>query len=242
MTAWSVAVDSGVAVISLTPQPTGGVSFAAMTELAELLTDLAQRVDVRVVVLAGVAHDVFVGDVDRDELARMVANEPVDGDPSSWSRALSMLRTIRPPTVAAVDGVAGPAGCAMMLSCTLRLGSERAQLGPFPVGGLGVAGTEIAPHLVRLVGSGLATELLLAGSVVHADNAHRIGLLNDVLPSASFTDHVRAWCAPIVAADPAGIFLAKQAVAGAVAVTYDEASIVASMTAHGVTPPTRLTL
>jgi enoyl-CoA hydratase len=227
---WSVDTGDRVAVLTFTRPPGNVMSLAAMTELADALDDLAgQTGEVTVVVLAGGVDGYFIGDADRDELAGLVAGEAVEGDVGAWFRALSTLESMPQPTVAAIDGEVVGGGCATALACTLRVGSERAQIGPLAVN-VGIVGSGSAVRLARLVGPAVSAELLLSGRVVEADEARRIGLLNDVVSGAGFGDQVRQWCERITRNSAETVFTAKRAVVDAFGVTGDEvATIAASM-------------
>jgi enoyl-CoA hydratase len=108
------------------------------------------------------------------------------------------------------------------LACTLRIGSERADVGQFEVN-LGIVGADSAERLTRLVGPAIGAELLLTDRIVEADEARRLGLLNDVLPAEGFPDHVHDWCERITRNPPATVFAAKRAVVDGFCVNRDEA-------------------
>jgi enoyl-CoA hydratase/carnithine racemase len=224
---WSLDTEDSVAVLTFTPPPSNLLSLAAMTELADALDDLAiPRGEVTVVVLTG-GVDGFLADADRDELALLAAGEPVEGDPGAWFRALSTLESMPQPTVAAMDGQVGGGGFATALACTLRIGSERTSLGPLEVD-LGIVGSDSARRLVRVLGPAVSAELLLTGRMVQADEARRIGLLNDAVPAEGFRDHVREWCGRITGHPPATVFAAKRAVVDGLSVVRDEVLTIAN--------------
>jgi enoyl-CoA hydratase/carnithine racemase len=222
MAYWSLDVDGSVAVLTFTRPPENVMSLAAMTELADALDGLAaRRGEITVVVLTGGVDGHFIADADRDELVRLGTDEAVEGDPGAWFRALSTLESMPQPTVAAIDGEARGGGCATALACTLRIGSERAQLGEFAVNA-GVVGSGSAQRLARLVGPAVSAELLLTSRVVEADEARRIGLLNDVLSAEGFDAQVREWCTRITQNSADTVFAAKRAVVDAFGVNRDD--------------------
>jgi enoyl-CoA hydratase/carnithine racemase len=201
-----------------------------MTELADALDDIAGGADkVTVVVLSGGIDGYFIADADRDELARGAAGELLEGDLGAWHRALSTLESMPQPTVAAIDGEVGGGGCAVALACTLRIGSERAQVGQLEAN-IGIVGADSARRLARLLGPAASAELLLTGRIVEAEEARRIGLLSDVLPTERFHDHVREWCERITRNSPAAVFAAKRAVIDEFWVTRDEVLTVGDST------------
>jgi enoyl-CoA hydratase len=225
---WSVDIHDSVATLTFTPSQPNLMSLAAMTELADALGDLAVRTDeATVVVLAGGVDGYFIADADRDELARLAGGEGlegalVEGDPGAWYRALSTLESMPQPTVAAIDGHVGGGACATALACTLRVGSERASFGELEVN-VGIVGADSAQRLARLVGPAVSAELLLTGRIVEPDEARRIGLLNDVLSTERFLDHVQEWCERITSNPAATVFAAKRSVVDGFGITRDEA-------------------
>jgi enoyl-CoA hydratase/carnithine racemase len=80
------------------------MSMAAMTELEGLLGEVAGDEGIQVLVLTGGVPGYFVAHADVEDLARIGAGQPVEGDPGSWRRAFALLETMPQPVVAAVDG------------------------------------------------------------------------------------------------------------------------------------------
>lgn len=220
---WTVDVTDRIGVLTFTRPPRNWMSLAAMTELAEQLDRLGERTeDVTVVVLTGGVDEYFIAHADLDDLAALGRGERVEGDPGAWRTALSLLESIPQPTVAAIDGQAWGGGCETALACTMRVGSERAHLGQPEVSVGIIPGAGGTQRLPRLVGPAVGAELCLTGRIVKADEAQRIGLLNAVLPTDGFLDHVRRWCGRITRNPPAAVFAAKRAVVDGLRVPLDE--------------------
>jgi enoyl-CoA hydratase len=198
---WSFAIEDQIAVVSPNEGAAKSLTLEAVAELSGVLTEVgALRSTVGVVVITGGDDGLFVGEVDRDEFALSVPGAGDDArdqaDWYAWHRVGVLLESIPQPTVAAIDGVAAGGGYVLALNCTLRIASERAALGPAELS-LGIVGTQSFSRLVRLIGPSLTAELLLTKRVVQADEARRIGLINDVLATEGFMEHVRRWCEPI---------------------------------------------
>jgi len=122
------------------------------------------------------------------------------------------LETCGKLSVAAVNGFALGGGLELAMACTVRFAAENAKLGQPEVKlGLtpGYGGTQRLP---RLVGRGRALEMLLAGDPVTAAEAHRIGLVNVVVPQSELLDYCRAWMAKVLANGPAAVALVMDAV------------------------------
>jgi len=103
-----------------------------------------------------------------------------------------LVETLGKPTIAAINGFALGGGCELAMSCTLRIAADTARLGQPEINlGLipGYGGTQ---RLARLIGAGPALELLLTGQQVSAQEAHRLGLVNRVVPAAELQTEVSA--------------------------------------------------
>jgi enoyl-CoA hydratase/carnithine racemase len=144
------------------------------------------------------------------------------GDPEASFKAYKLLETMPQPTVAAIDGQAWGGGCELALACTFRLGSERAHValpevsvGVIPGGG----GTQRLP---RLIGTSAALEIILTGRILKAPDAHRLGVLNAVLPTEGFVDHALAWCGRITRHARPAVIAAKRAVVEGTLLPLDE--------------------
>lgn len=213
MTSWALDVTERVGVLTFTRPPANWMSVAAMTELVGHLEAVAERADeVSVVMLTGGVDGYFIAHADLDDLAKLAAGEPVEGDLGSWARALHLLESIPQPTVAAIDGQAWGGGCETALACTMRVASERAHLGQPEINIGIIPGAGGTQRLPRLVGSAIGAELCLTGRVVDAEEARRIGLVNDVLPNEGFVDAATEWCVRIARHSPPAVFAAKRAV------------------------------
>ncbi|HUP86967.1 MAG TPA: enoyl-CoA hydratase/isomerase family protein [Acidimicrobiales bacterium] len=208
---WTVERRDRIAVATFTRPPRNFMSFAAMTELEQVLLGLQEDTSVHVVVLTGGVPRYFVAHADLDDLRAIGQGQRVEGDPASWGRALALLGSMPQPTIAAVNGQAWGGGCELSLACTIRVvaaGGHFAQpevnVGIIP----GAGGTQRLP---RLVGGGRAAELVLSGRVVGAAEAVAIGLANDVLPDDGFVNAVVAWASPIASKPLPALAAAKRA-------------------------------
>ncbi len=138
--------------------------------------------EVRGVILTGAGDRAFIAGADINELARLTA---VEGEKSSsfGQAVLNLVENLGKPVIAAINGFALGGGCETAMACTIRIASETAKfgqpevkLGVLPGGG----GTQRLP---RLVGKGRALQLILTGEMISAQEAWRIGLVNEVVPT-----------------------------------------------------------
>jgi enoyl-CoA hydratase len=166
---------------------------------------------VRGVVLTGAGDKAFIAGADITELAHMSA---VDAERSSrvGQQVLDRIENLGKPVVAAINGFALGGGCETALACTLRIAVETAQfgqpevrLGLLPGGG----GTQRLP---RLIGKGRALQLILSGEMIGAREAHRIGLVNEIVAAADLMPRAEAILRAIAANAPIAVKFALHAV------------------------------
>jgi enoyl-CoA hydratase len=113
------------------------------------------------------------------------------------------------PTIAAIRGFCLGGGCELALSCDLRVAGEGSKFGQ-PEVSLGIVpGAGATYRLPRLVGVGKARELIFTGRILDAAEAHRIGLVNQVVPDADVQAAARALAAEILKQDPLAVRFAK---------------------------------
>ncbi|HUF24091.1 MAG TPA: enoyl-CoA hydratase-related protein [Vicinamibacterales bacterium] len=176
--------DGAVAIVTINrPNVLNALNTATMEELAAVMGELGADEAVRAVVLTGAGEKSFVAGADINELA---VQTPVGGREHAQrgQRVLDAIEQLGKPVVAAVNGFAFGGGCELAMACTVRVAADTAKLGQPEINlGLipGYAGTQ---RLTRLVGRGVALEILLTGDPLSAAEAHRIGLVNRVVPAA----------------------------------------------------------
>jgi enoyl-CoA hydratase len=148
-------------------------------------------VEVRVVIVTGAGEKAFVAGADIGELADLSPARAQE-HARMGQRVFDLIENLGKPVIAAINGFALGGGCELAMACTLRLASSTARLGQ-PEVNLGIppgfAGTQ---RLTRLIGKGLALEMLLTGRHITAEEAHRIGLVNRVVPPGELMADARA--------------------------------------------------
>ena len=186
------------------PKVLNALNAAAFAELDAVIDELAEDVAVRVVLLTGSGERAFVAGTDIRELAAIDA-----GEGKAYSlRGQAVFRKIEmlgKPVIACVRGFALGGGCELALACTFRIAADDAKFGQ-PEVKLGVIpGYGGSQRLPRLVGRGAAMRLLLTGAVIDAQEALRIGLVDEVVPAAELMDRARALAGEIAAQAPLAI-------------------------------------
>jgi enoyl-CoA hydratase len=135
---------------------------------------------------------------------------------------LDLIENLGKPVIACINGFALGGGCEIAMACTMRLASENAKLGQ-PEVKLGIipgyGGTQRLP---RLVGKGLAMQLLLTGEMISAQEAHRIGLVNEVIPANQLIARAEAIAQSIIKNAPLAIQYCLEAVNHGMELTQQE--------------------
>lgn len=204
--------DTGVALVSINrPDKLNALSGAVVVELEDAFADIARQSAIRALILTGAGEKAFVAGADIAELSQLTAFEARQLA-LRGQRAFRMLETMPKPSVAAVNGYALGGGLELAMACTVRFAAENAKVGQ-PEVKLGIIpGYGATQRLPRLVGRGRALELLLSGETISAAEAHRIGLVNAVVPQAELLSHSRAWLDKVLANAPLALGLVMEAV------------------------------
>lgn len=166
---------------------------------------------VRGVILTGAGDKAFIAGADINELAQLTA---VEGEESSsfGQAVLNLVENLRKPVIAAVNGFALGGGCETAMACTIRIASDASKFGQ-PEVKLGVLpGAGGTQRLPRLVGKGRALQLILTGEIITAQEAWRIGLVNEVVPSANLISRSETILKQIFANAPVAIKHSLEAV------------------------------
>jgi enoyl-CoA hydratase len=167
--------------------------------------------EVRGVILTGAGDKAFIAGADISELARLSA---VEGEESSSNgqAVLNLVENLGKPVIAAINGFALGGGCETAMACTIRIASETAKFGQ-PEVKLGVLpGAGGTQRLPRLVGKGRALQLILTGEIIAAQEAWRIGLVNEVVPAANLISRAEAILKQIFANAPVAVRHSLEAV------------------------------
>jgi enoyl-CoA hydratase/carnithine racemase len=179
------AVAEGVATVHLNrPKKLNALTFDAYADLRDLLSELPQRGDTRVLVISGEGRGFSSGgDVEEiiGPLQEMGSDERLEFTRMTGS-VVKALREMPMPVIASLNGVAAGAGAVVALACDLRIMAESASFA-FLFTRVGLSGADMgaAYLLPRIVGLGHATELLLLGDQVTAQRAAAIGLVTEVV-------------------------------------------------------------
>lgn len=204
--------SSGIATITVSrPDKLNALNRDTMTELHDAFARIEEDRATRALIITGAGEKAFIAGADINELAAMA---PMEAHAASWrgQQILRRLETMRKPSVAAINGFALGGGLELAMACTLRVAVPNAKLGQ-PEVKLGILpGYGATQRLPRLIGRGRALDLLLSGEPIAAAEAHRIGLVNYVVPPPELLNFCRGWIQKAMANAPVAIALAMEAV------------------------------
>jgi enoyl-CoA hydratase len=216
MTLGTVRVETSERVATVTidrPEKRNALNAAVRHDLVQAFDALADDPDVRVVVLTGAGERAFVAGADIAEFAERTPLEQRAA--MGGRRVFEVIAACPKPTIASINGFALGGGCELALACDLRIASRSARLGQPEVNlGLlpGGGGTQRLP---RLVGTGRALRLILTGEIIGADEAERIGLVDEVVDDEQLRERTRTLARSVARHSPVALRLIKEAVRAA---------------------------
>ena len=197
--------SEGVATITINrPNVRNALNTQTLDELRRVILSCRHDAAVRCVVITGAGEKAFIAGADINELS---VQTPTGGreHARTGQHVLDLIENLGKPVIAAINGFALGGGCELAMACTLRIAADTARLGQ-PEINLGIipgyAGTQ---RLARLVGRGRALELLLTGDHITAAEAHRLGLVNRVVPAAALMAEVQTLAASLAAKAPVAV-------------------------------------
>jgi enoyl-CoA hydratase len=193
------------------PKALNALSHKTFVDLRAAFEDARDDAAVRGVILTGAGDKAFIAGADISELATVTAVEAAQSS-SVGQEVLNLVENLGKPVIAAINGFALGGGCETAMACTIRVASETAKfaqpevkLGLVPGGG----GTQRLP---RLVGKGRALQMILSGEMISAEEAYRIGLVNEVVPAAEVMARAEAILKQIFANAPLAVKYSLEAV------------------------------
>jgi enoyl-CoA hydratase len=197
--------DGAIAIVTINrPKVLNALNSETMDELRRTILALKHDDGVRCVIITGAGEKAFVAGADISELA---VQTPTSGRDHAMrgQHVLDLIEGMGKPVIAAINGYALGGGCEMAMACTLRMAADTARIGQ-PEINLGlIPGYAGSQRLARLVGAGRALELLLTGDQITAQEAHRIGLVNRVVPAAELMAEARKLAAAIATKAPVAL-------------------------------------
>ena len=207
-----IAKEGHVATITINrPKALNALSTAVLTDLNAALDEVAADQDVYALIITGAGEKSFVAGADIAEMKDKSVEEAAEYG-KFGNAVFRKIETFRCPVIAAVNGFALGGGCELAMSCDIRVASENAVFGQ-PETGLGIlpgfGGTQ---RLARLVGAGIAKEMIYTARNIKADRAAQIGLVNKVVAAEELSATVMKMAQGIAKNAPIAVAYAKKAI------------------------------
>jgi len=193
------------------PKVLNALNTPTWKDLRTAFEDARDDAAVRGVILTGAGNKAFIAGADISELAHVAAFE-AEQSSRFGQEVLDLVENLGKPVIAAVNGFALGGGCETAMACTIRIAVDSAKFGQPEVAlglVLGGGGTQRLP---RLVGKGRALQLILSGEMIGAQEAYRIGLVNEIVPAAELIGRAEDILKRITTNAPIAVKLSLEAV------------------------------
>ena len=207
------AEQDGIGTITLDrPERLNALTFEVYAELRDFLPQLGRRDEVKVVIITGAGRGFCSGGDVEDIIGRLVEQDMAQllAFTRMTGALIAHIRAVPKPVIAAINGVAAGAGAVIALASDFRLITPEASLA-FLFTKVGLSGADMgaAYLLPRVVGLARATELLMLGDTISAEEACRIGLVNKVVGKDMLMDEARALATRLAAGPAFGLAMTK---------------------------------
>lgn len=193
------------------PKLLNALNNALMAQLKTVFEDSRDDPGVRGVILTGAGDKAFAAGADIRELLTDTALEAEEKSRNGQA-VTSLIENLGKPVIAAVNGFALGGGCELAMACTIRLAAETAKFGQPEVKIGTMPGFGGSQRLPRLIGKGRALQIILSGEIIDAHEAYRLGLVNEIVPSANLIARAEAILRQIICNGPIGVKFSIEAV------------------------------
>ena len=217
-------IEQNIATITFNrPKVLNAMNLEVLGEIYEAVSDCANNDDVRVVIFTGAGDKAFVAGADIAQMQNATSVEILKLM-EAGHRTMRLIETMPKPAIAAVNGFALGGGTEIALACDIRFASEKAVFGqPEILIGVipGWGGTQRLP---RLIGMGLAKEIILSGTQINAARAYEIGLVNKVFPADKLMEETKKFAQKLAALPAFALKMAKNSINYGFDMSLDNAS------------------
>jgi enoyl-CoA hydratase/carnithine racemase len=202
---------NGIAYVTVNrPKVLNALNTPTWKDLRTAFEDARDDASVRGAILTGAGNKAFIAGADIGELAHVAAFE-AEQSSRFGQEVLDLIENLGKPVIAAINGFALGGGCETAMACTIRIAVETAKFGQ-PEVALGlIPGGGGTQRLPRLVGKGWALQLILSGEMISAQEAYRIGLVNEIVPAADLIARAETILRKIASNAPIAVRFALEA-------------------------------
>jgi enoyl-CoA hydratase len=204
-------IENKVAVVTISHAPGNKLNTQVYQEIAGLMGDLETNKNVHAIVITGAGDEAFVAGADINEMVDLDTVGMMDLTQITRI-AFSRIEKLNKPVIAAINGLARGGGFELALSCDLRIASEKAQFA-FPEINLAVTpGGGGTQRIQKVVGQGIAKELLYFGEMMDAERAYQLQIVNKVVPHNEVLTVAKEWAEKLAQKAPVALRMMKLAV------------------------------
>jgi len=202
--------EAGIATVTLNrPEKRNAISYELIEELLAVLDEVAHS-SALVLILTG-AGKAFCSGMDLENLKYLLGRSSEQNlkDSETMAHLFRSLYDFPRPTIAAVNGAAIAGGCGLATLCDFTLAVPEAKFGYTEVR-IGFVPAIVSTFLLRQIGEKHGRDLLLSGRIIAAEEAHRIGLINEIVPMERLGDRARELAMQLVENSPASLACTKR--------------------------------
>ncbi|MCL6462106.1 MAG: enoyl-CoA hydratase/isomerase family protein [Flavobacterium micromati] len=184
-----ITTENNIAIVTINrPTKLNALNVTTINELHKAFKTLSKNNEVQVIILTGSGEKAFVAGADISEFANFSVQEGSQLAAEGQEKLFDFIENLKTPVIAAVNGFALGGGLELAMSCHFRVASDNAKMG-LPEVSLGVipgyGGTQRLP---QLIGKGRAMEMIMTAAMITAEEAHRMGLVNHIVPQAELLE------------------------------------------------------
>lgn len=217
-----ISREEDVMILTIDHPPANALSSKVMTELEKAFEDFQKDPSSKVLVLTGGGNFAFVAGADIREIINIDSARRGEELALKGQKVLSKIENSLKPVIAAINAVCLGGGNELAMACQLRIASDRARFGQ-PEINLGIipgfGGTQ---RLARLCGAAKARELVLTGDMISAQEALRIGLVNQVVPDGELMKHALGFAKKIASKGQKAVAFAQEAIQKGLVMSLEE--------------------
>ncbi|RJP26748.1 MAG: enoyl-CoA hydratase [Candidatus Abyssobacteria bacterium SURF_5] len=206
-------VENKIAKLTVDHPPANALSGPVLSDISNAIDSIANDPSVKVVIITGQGR-FFIAGADINQLDKIQNAAEGEALAVNGQRVLDKIEQLAKPVICAVNGMALGGGCELAMACHIRIAADVAKFGQ-PEINLGIipgfGGTQ---RLARIIGPSRATELILTGDMISAEEALRLGLVNAVAPAAELEESVRKLAEKIASKSMPAIGAALRAIGG----------------------------
>ncbi len=180
-------IDKNIAIVTINRPPVNPLNSDVFKELTQLIDELEDNEEVKAIIITGSGEKAFVAGADVKEMAtkNIVSLNRMN---KKSRETFTKIENVTKPVIAAINGLALGGGFELALACDIRISSDRAKFG-FPEVGLGIIpGAGGTQRLQKMVGQGIAKELIYFGDMIEAKRAEELHLVNKVVEHENLLD------------------------------------------------------